>query len=372
MRINLTTMLLAMAGVTLRACQLLAQTPFAVTVVDFAPAPGQFVQNALFNDPYRALGPPVGGGTSAADNTSVVSLGGFGGQIVLGFDHTVMDDRANPWGVDAIVFGNAFWTTSNGSSHWAEAAVIEISRDADLNGLADDVWYLIPGSHLTDPANQVEIATWDEYFADPTYPPDNALWLLPEWTDQWTTQGFRLPAAIFDVLVLENPQGPGATLEGVYGYADYNPTLVLPVDPPQSAEAFYTVPDDPLTVGITPGSGGGDGFDIAWAVDPVTNQPAGLDGFDFIRITTGVNLIQGATGEISAEIDAVADAAQGRLGDGDYDGDVDLDDLIVLHDCRTTPESSVPQPTCRVMDFDDDGDADLYDQANWQNVFGTP
>ncbi|MFQ5489819.1 MAG: hypothetical protein ACE5GE_03775, partial [Phycisphaerae bacterium] len=160
----------------------------------------------------------------------------------------------------------------------------------------------------------------------------------------------------------------------IFGYADYTPTLVLPLG--VLAEVPYTAPDDPLTVGITPGSGGGDGFDIAWAVDPNTNLPAGLDGFDFVRITTGVNVIQDgdnvALGEISSEIDAVADATEGRMGDGDYDGDIDLDDLIVLQACRTPPAGQVGLPTCRVFDFDDDGDVDFFDQANWQNIFGTP
>ncbi|MFQ5492135.1 MAG: hypothetical protein ACE5GE_15570, partial [Phycisphaerae bacterium] len=96
------TLLAVLAGAMLGAVTVSAQDPFAVAVVEFAPAPGQFVQNAQFDDPTRALGPPVGGGEAAADNTSVVSLGGFGGYIVLGFDHTVTDDAANPWGVDAI------------------------------------------------------------------------------------------------------------------------------------------------------------------------------------------------------------------------------------------------------------------------------
>ena len=69
------------------------------------------------------------------------------------------------------------------------------------------------------------------------------------------------------------------------------------------------MPDDPFTVGITPGSGGGDAFDIAWAVDPVTDERVFLDGFDFIRITTGADGDAGQFGEVSTEIGGVASVA---------------------------------------------------------------
>jgi len=95
----------------------LADSPFATEVIEFSPAPGQHANHAMFNDPARALGAPVGGGTVAANHSSVVSLGGFGGTIVLSFDHTVMDEAANPLGLDAIVFGNAFWVGPTKTRH---------------------------------------------------------------------------------------------------------------------------------------------------------------------------------------------------------------------------------------------------------------
>ena len=121
---------------------------FADRVVDYSPAPGQFINNPQFNDPSRALGPPVGGGTDAADNTKLVSLGGFGGSITLAFDPPVLDDPRNPMGLDAIVFGNASWVGGDPRTRFAEAGVIEISRDANGNGLADDAWFVIPGSSI--------------------------------------------------------------------------------------------------------------------------------------------------------------------------------------------------------------------------------
>jgi hypothetical protein len=84
-------------------------------------------------------------------------------------------------------------------------------------------------------------------------------------------------------------------------------------------EDFYTVPDDPMVVGISAGSGGGDAFDIAWAVDAATGQPAALDRIDFVRITNPVDALLGPVGEWSAEIDAVA-IVRPLADPADFDG----------------------------------------------------
>jgi len=367
---------LALSGAPARA-----QSPFATAVSDFSPAPGQFVNDPLFSDSAAALGRPYAGGFEDPGNSSLVSLGGFGGSITLAFDHTVLDDAANPFGLDAIVFGNAFWVASDPNRRWAEAGVIEISRDVNGNGVADDPWYLIPGSHVVDPVNQYTTQTWDDDWADPTWAPDDPDWVPPGCSGIWQTGGWLLPAGIFANYVVVNPNGLGATLEGYWGYADCTPTLRLGdlngdnvIDDPNAvAEVFYTRPDNPLVVGLTPGSAGGDAFDIAWAVDEVTGAPAQLEGFDFVRISTGVNYIPANTalGEISTEVDAVADVAMGRLGDSENDGDIDLADLVLMVGCWHGPDAAAPTCPCRVMDFDQNGALDLRDFAAFQVVFGS-
>ncbi len=267
---------LILAGAVSVAAPASAQNDFASRVVDYAPAQGQFVNDPDFNDPTRALGAPAGGGTINADLSSLVSLGGFGGSITLAFDSLVENHPDNPLGLDFIVFGNAFHLTGNENRRWAEAGLVEIAYDANANGLADDTWYTIPGSALTPPIS------------------------LP------------LPPA-FNGPVLENLTGTSA--ESHWGYADLSPTLLLGDtnadnlvdDPDADPAAFYTVPDDPMTVGVDPGSGGGDAFDIDWAIDPTTGDPANLPGFHFIRITTAVDHTTAIFGENSPEIDAVAD-----------------------------------------------------------------
>ncbi len=342
------------------------ESPFAARVLEFAPAPGQFVNHPNFSAPLRALGPPSGGGTSAPNNTSVVSLGGFGGYIVLEFDHTVIDDPLNPFGMDAIVFGNAYWVGGNPNRHWAECSTIEISVDENDNGLADDPWYLVPGSHIIDPSLQFVIKQWDDDIKDGHYPPDDESWIPPGRSGTWETEAFSLPAVVFGSSVVINPTAKG-NAEGIYGYGDYSPTLVLGdldgddlVDEAAiSPQEFYTTPDDPLTVGMTAGSGGGDAFDIAWAIDPITGYPADLYGFDFIRFTSAVDSVSPILGEKSAEIDAVADVAPDPFGDADDDGDIDLADAANFQNCFGGSTNAAP--ACARVDREPNLLVDLSD-----------
>ncbi len=307
---------------------------FASVVIEYRPAPGQFINDPLFNDPARALGAPVGGGLGEPNNSKLVTLGALGGSLTLAFTDTVLDDSGNPLGLDAIVFGNATYVGGNPNRRWAEPAHIEISRDVNGNGLADDPWYLIPGSHITDPDWQWLGQMWDDDAGTPT-PPENLAWypdpLYFPWIDWfYLTAGYALDADLFGAPVVENPNGLNADVEGYFGYADCTPTLALPPD--AEPEDFYTVPDDPQAVGVSAGSGGGDAFDIAWAIDPVTMQPANLDGFDFIRITTAVPFApHDLLGEKSAEIGGVADVRPLAVpGDVNGDGEVNQSDLGLL------------------------------------------
>lgn len=321
---------------------LAAASPFATVVLDYTPAPGQFVNNSIFNNPEKALGPPVGSGIAAPNNDAIVSLGGFGGSITLGFDQTVLDDPLNAYGLDAIVFGNAFFTGGDPTRRFAEAGVIEISRDVNGNGLPDDPWYVIPGSSLPSPPSAAAFTQqWDN---DPNtaIPPLNIGWypdplLYPQIPSGYETIGFLLPAA-FQSVPLVNP---GSTGEAYYGYADMSPVLLLGdldgdnlvEDQNAIPEQFYTRPDNPFTVGIRPGSGGGDAFDIAWAVDPLTGEPAKLGGFDFIRITSGANSQVGILGEISTEVSAVARVtAEPLFYDLNSDGSLGIEDLYAWHE----------------------------------------
>ncbi len=108
-----------------------------------------------------------------------------------------------------------------------------------------------------------------------------------------------------------------------------------------------------------PGSGGGDAFDIAWAIDPENGAAGNLPGFDFIRLTTAVDIVVDVLAEMSAEIDAVADAAPDPFGDLDTDGDRDLVDVAGLQNCYGG--SNTVDPPCSRIDRQPDGLVDEHD-----------
>ena len=238
--------------------------------------------NAGFNAPQRAVGKPTGGTTGSPDNTGVHSIGRAGSApgsyIILQFNTPVEDDPRNPMGLDCIVFGNGFWVGGNPLRKWVEPMLIEISEDVNGNGLPDDPWYVIPGSrHLSAS-------------------------ILPA--------GMPNPSPPLAGNVL-NPNTDGTEYD--WGYGELNPTQQEYLD-------NYVRPDDPFRVGLTPRSGGGDAFDIAWAED-VNGQPAGLTRFHFIRLSAFISGVT-AFGYVTPEIDAASDVAP----DVDSDGDGILDD----------------------------------------------
>jgi len=238
--------------------------------------------NTGFCEPERALGPPSGTGLSTPNLNHVYSIGTAGNSYVtLRFDTPVTDDALNPFGMDFIVFGNGFWVGGNPLRRWAEAGVVEIMQDTNNNGLPDDTWYVMPGSRGV---TQAQAATG---ISNPVPP-------------------------LVEAAGIENPNAEDTDPlndeeEFDWGYADLGPVNIAYRD-------NYVRPDDPFAVGLSEGSGGGDAFDIAWALDG-GGAPAGIDSFSFIRIST---LVQGnAVGPITTEIDAVADVAPAIDTDGD-------------------------------------------------------
>ncbi|MCA9298874.1 MAG: hypothetical protein KDA28_07400 [Phycisphaerales bacterium] len=304
----------------LGAVAVAAADDFASTVIDYRPAPGYFANQCEFLKPEAALGPPDGGGTIAPSFDDIVYLGGFGGSITLGFADTVLDAPLNPFGLDAIVFGNAFWIENLPDSRFGEAGVIEISRDLNGNGLADDPWYVIPGSAIPNALQAYRVQCWDDDFFDDTCPP---LGFVSGYWFNCSCEAHPQCTGVYSTAAYETTLTPplfceGAPYECVVGYADCTPVMVRgdldgdnTMDVDLDASIFYTRPDDPFLQGITPGSGGGDAFDIAWAVNPATGLPANLGGFDFIRISTSVDVLRPGLGEVSTEVSAVADVRPG-------------------------------------------------------------
>lgn len=104
-----------------------------VEVVEFLPAPGQFV-----NEGYSAttMAEACAYAQERLESRYFVSLGGFGGYIVVKFDKPIRNSEGD---YDFGIYGNSF----KGSS---EPGVVWVAQDANGNGVADDEWYELRGS----------------------------------------------------------------------------------------------------------------------------------------------------------------------------------------------------------------------------------
>lgn len=117
-------------------------SPYVAKVFDYRPAAGQYVnvipeyeEGDTQEDMNRKALEAICG-----DADGMISLGGFGGYVVVGFDHTV-ENKAGL--CDFRVLGNAFYATGQSEYGNSEPGVIQVSCDTNRNGQPDDAWYEI-------------------------------------------------------------------------------------------------------------------------------------------------------------------------------------------------------------------------------------
>lgn len=121
-------------------------SPYITRVLDYRPAVGQFVnelpryeagdtQQTMNGKALESIG---------GNRQRIVSLGGFGGYIVVGFDHTI-ENRAGL--CDFRVLGNAFYAGGETAGGSCEPGIVSVAYDANGNGLPDEEeWFEIAGS----------------------------------------------------------------------------------------------------------------------------------------------------------------------------------------------------------------------------------
>ncbi len=306
---------------------------FASRVVYFLQAPGKFANSPDYGMGFaagNALGPPMGGGALSPGNSSIVTLGLGGGEIILEFDEPIQNknDTVNYKGYDFIVFGNAYWTFANPGSHFQEPGVIWVGvDDLGTGNFLDAKWYVIPGSEITQ-GDQKIAKIYNSL--DVNLPPVEKEW-YPDINIYKDYPGEEMILEFFSL----NDFVCGASGEEIRGYCDVTPTLRLgdmsgagerlvsgsgtdSLDDPEDVIKidpcdFYTIPNNSenwtvvAQLGIDPGSGGGDAIDIDWARDPEhLNIPTDIDEIRWVRIVSASTKVGLYTGDISTEVDAVA------------------------------------------------------------------
>lgn len=260
-----------------------ADVPQPLKVFEYTPAPGQFINDLVasgFDGSQTTVEKAVAYAQNRLNDNLYVSLGGFGGYIVVGFDH----DVTNYPQYDFEILCNAF----DGSS---EPGVVWVMQDENRNGEPDDTWYELAGSETgkaetiqnyavtyyrpsgakaavrwSDNQGQSgEIAYLGGKHSGDTYFP---LWIEGE---SYTLAGTRLqPRNYNDGVNWVNPYYD-------WGYADN-----------ESPEDFSA-------------RGKSNRFDISNAIDGDGN-PKQLEHINFVKVQCAVNAVSGSLGEISTEI----------------------------------------------------------------------
>ncbi|MDO4190889.1 MAG: T9SS type A sorting domain-containing protein [Bacteroidales bacterium] len=255
-----------------------AQTnPYITRVFDFSPAPGQFVHV----HPNVALGADSASVARqveqelAGKETGMVSLGAFGGYIVMGFDHDVINQ---PGVADFVALGNAF-NTSYGTN--GEPGIIMVADDINNNGLPDDPWYEIAGSAYTNCIKNYAIT-----YYKPSDSLDNASGDIANY-----------------IAWIDNQGNSGYLAKNIYHSQSYYPCWY------DSTKTFYGtfIPDSVMADATTgycdvfPNNNAQAGINIDDAVD-ANGQPANLTKIRFVRVHTGVYKVVAPFGETSTEV----------------------------------------------------------------------
>jgi hypothetical protein len=256
-------------------------------VYEYLPAPGQFINETKtggFTDKHTTQEAANAYAEERFAKGIWVSLGGFGGYVVVGFDHSI----DNTGGYDFAVIGNSF----NNSS---EPGIVWVMQDENGDGMPNDTWYELRGCETGLPTTLQNYAV--TYYR-PTEPGKSVKWTdsegqsgeidylkayhkqdyyYPLWveSDSYTLTGTRLEAKNYD----QSGKGTYWVLPTFdWGYAD-NFSSIDRVNP-KSVDNRFKISD---------------------AMDS-EGKAVSLDYIDFVKVQTGVNSKSGWLGEVSTEV----------------------------------------------------------------------
>ena len=262
-------------------------------VFEYTPAPGQFINETKtggFDGSQTTPEAAVAYATQRMKEKNFVSLGGFGGYIVVGFDHSIDNTGSYDFGIE----GNSF----KGSS---EPGVVWVMQDENGNGKPDDTWYELKGSET---GKESTIQNYSVTYYRPSEPQQPV-----KWTDSEGNSGevdylkaFHKQDYYYPLWIKEDSYTlTGTCLEGRNYDHSGNGTYWV------NAEYDWGYTDnfsdiDRLSNDNNANAGANANyFKISNAIDEKGN-PVDLKYIDFIKVQTGCNTKSGWLGENSTEV----------------------------------------------------------------------
>ena len=372
-----------------------ANHPWLTRVYEYRPAPGQFI-NTL---PLARIGEPVDSVLARCrasicgriDTTtqifqgqvitridtvwaeSLISLGGYGGYVIVGFDHPVVN--MHTWDFD--IQGNAFYSDMMVSGGSCEPGIVMVGVDADGDGVPSDgdKWYELAGSEYSHPKTQHDYtityyrpdenkpktpSATDHSLIDTTYirwtsndvNPDstsgymsrNSFHMQPYWPlwlqgeETLTFSGTKMRCNAVDI-----------------GGNDGNPYFV------QFCFPWGYVDNLPNHPSRQPGVDGyNPGFKIDWAVDE-QGCHVNLTHIDFIKVYNAVNQYCGWIGETSTEVAAGIDYHPDAVMPVVIEGDVNGDGEVSVSDINSVIDVILGGATLPSADVNGDGEVGVSD-----------
>ena len=290
------------------------KTPSAyfANAFEYLPAPGQFVNTMPKYEEGDTEKDMVAKVAEAlvGDDARMITLGGWGGYVTMGFDHTIVNVAGKK---DFRIEGNAFGANSNpninppfGGS--CEPAIIMVSYDANENGKPDDEWYEIKGSG--------SFTAKDEAFYQKGIESENDMNTHRDFEMIYHKPKVETPANITNYIYWTNNKGKdGYKFKHSYHKQSYYPLWVKDetikfkgirlaengIDESGEGNYFVLYAFKYGYVDNFPNNDDRSAIDIDWAIDKDGNK-ANLPGINFVKVYNGVDQENGWLGEASSEV----------------------------------------------------------------------
>ena len=276
-------------------------------VYEYMPAPGHQVNGYVIVGDFIHDGATMEEACAKAlqhfQNQWSVSLGGQGGYLIAGFDHSVENSGGD---YDLVIRSNPF-------SYQSEPGIVWVSQDVNGDGLPNDPWYELAGSEYgTDnetleyaityykPAWAKSATPWLDCFGQTDKVPNMAMWNTHDYYWQDWVGGHPVDVRGRVSSTVEHTYF-GSRLKDTHTYeAGY--TMEYPFDwgyADNLGSDYFKNPDFDESIPM--------GYYKICNARTWDGQPANLQYIDFVKVQTGQTGYSPNLGEISTEVYAIFD-----------------------------------------------------------------